>query len=286
MREFRTPHGCCRRIRDVSYSDGKIFQYSKRLHVGCDMSRIEVYLVPDLTTADALEGRTVAVIDVLRATTTIVHALAAGAESVLTCAETDDARAAAAQLGDRAVLGGERGGLRIPGFDLGNSPAEYTPQSVGDKTVVFTTTNGTRALHRARLGERVLVAAFVNFSAVCSALADAEQISLLCAGIKGEVTREDVLLAGAIVDDLQQGGAAESELNDQARLATDAWRAVVDFFAQGGSLMQVLKSSQGGRSVLDIGHEADIELAAQLDRFDLLPEWHRDSGRIRVARSE
>ena len=100
------------------------------------------------------------------------------------------------------ILGGERGGLPIPGFDLGNSPAEYTRERVAGKTVVFTTTNGTRAMQRCKQASRVLLGAFVNFSAVCRELGGVEQVVLVCAGTDGHVTREDTLFAGAVVDDL------------------------------------------------------------------------------------
>src|SRR5438067_13583166 len=100
--------------------------------------QLDVYLLPDLVESAALAGEMVVVIDVLRATTTIIHALAAGAREVVPCLEIDEARGVAGRLGKAAVLGGERGGVAIAGFDLGNSPAEYTRERVGGKTVVFT----------------------------------------------------------------------------------------------------------------------------------------------------
>jgi 2-phosphosulfolactate phosphatase len=126
--------------------------------------QIDVYLLPALVDPVELEGKAVVVIDVLRATTTIVHALAAGTSEVAPCEEIEDAKKLAATLGSKAVLSGEREGLPIPGFDLGNSPAEFTRDRVAGKTLVFTTTNGTRAMHRCRHAARVLLGAFVNFS--------------------------------------------------------------------------------------------------------------------------
>ena len=112
---------------------------------------LEVALLPQLIAPDALAGRGVIVIDVLRATTTITAALAAGAREVLPVAEVTTALALAAQPREpRAVLGGERRGVQIEGFDFGNSPREYTPASVGGRTVIFTTTNGTQAMEHAR----------------------------------------------------------------------------------------------------------------------------------------
>ena len=98
------------------------------------------------------------------------------------------------------MLGGERRGKRIEGFDLGNSPAEYTPEAVGGRRVFITTTNGTRALHHARLARRVVVGAFVNLSAVVASVRDEPRVDILCAGTDGSETREDILAAGAIVE--------------------------------------------------------------------------------------
>ena len=108
-------------------------------------SAVNVHLLPSLIAPEALAGSTVVVIDVLRATTTIVHAMAAQAHEIIPCLEVDEARRMAGRLKCDTVLGGERGGEPIDGFDLGNSPAEYSAHAVADKTIVFTTTNGTRA---------------------------------------------------------------------------------------------------------------------------------------------
>lgn len=241
--------------------------------------QIDVFLLPSLAEPDQLAGRTCVVIDVLRATTTIVHALAAGAIEVVPCLEIDEARRLAAEIGPAAVLGGERAGGKIAGFDLGNSPAEYTRSTVGGKTLVFTTTNGTRALARCKGAKRVLIGAFVNFSAICSELAAAESVALICGGTDGEVTREDALLAGAIVVELARSGS--TTLNDQAELAADAWRTAVRFLTD-RPLGMTLRDSRGGRNLIGIGHENDIDLAAQLDRFDIVPELELAAWRIRL----
>src|SRR5947208_10202296 len=121
------------------------------------MSRpIVAHLLPGLLEPPELRGGVAVVIDVLRATSTIVHALAAGAQALIPCCEIDEARRIAATFPPgTALLGGERRGVMIPGFDLGNSPGDYTAEVVGGKIVVFTTTNGTGALFRAREARRV-----------------------------------------------------------------------------------------------------------------------------------
>jgi 2-phosphosulfolactate phosphatase len=239
--------------------------------------QIDVYLLPALVEPPALAGKTVVVIDILRATTTIVHALAAGATQVIPCLEIDDAKKAAAELNGPSVLGGERGGLPIAGFDLGNSPAEYTRERVAGKTVVFTTTNGTRAMKRCHAAQRVLVGAFVNFSAICRELVNVDQIALVCAGTDGHVTREDTLFAGAIVDDLTR--SKKWQLNDQALLSADAWHAAVRLLTD-RPLGMMLRDSRGGKNLIETGQENDIDLASQMDKFDIVPELNLTTWRI------
>lgn len=240
---------------------------------------VSVHLLPELVEPQQLAGKTAVVIDVLRATTTVVTALASGAREVLPCLEVADARAKAAAA-ENPLLGGERGGLRIEGFQLGNSPAEYNERTVRGRTVIFTTTNGTKAMIRCKLAKRVLLAAFVNLSAVCRELAAEREIEIVCAGTDGHVTREDTLLAGAIVDDLSRITGAELKTNDQADIAADAWRAAVGQLTGNSPLSQALRASRGGRNLIEIGHENDIDLAAEIDRFDLVAELDLETWRI------
>ena len=146
------------------------------------------------------------------------------------------------------------------------------------KTIAFTTTNGTRAMQRCRLARRVLIGAFVNFSAVCRELAAEPQVALVCAGTDGHVTREDALLAGAIVVDVAGGGLFR--LNDQAQIAADAWQTAVRGLTD-RPLGVLLTGSRGGRNLIEIGQEDDIEIAAQIDRFDIVPELDLATWRIR-----
>jgi 2-phosphosulfolactate phosphatase len=257
--------------------------------------RIALYLLPSLVEPEQLAGRIVVVIDVLRATTTIIHALAAGATQVLPCLEVEEARLLAKTLATKVVLGGERAGGKIAGFDLGNSPLEYTPQAVGGKTLVFTTTNGTRAMNRCKSARRVLIGGFVNLSAICRELMGAQEIALLCAGTDGQVTREDALFAGAVVEDLvgqdlscqrstpsaaSAGQVLPYLLNDQAEIAADAWRSAVRDLTH-NPLSRILRDSRGGRNLIGIGQENDIDLAAQIDKFDIVPELDLAAWRIR-----
>jgi 2-phosphosulfolactate phosphatase len=214
---------------------------------------------------------------VLRATTTIIHALAAGCTCVRFCREVDEARALAGQmLIGRVLLGGERGGEPLPGFDLGNSPREYTCKLCRGNILVLTTSNGTRALCRAAEATRVLIAGFVNFSAVCEQLRQEQRpIHILCSGTEGEVSLEDTLLAGAFVDFLSETG--DVCLNDSARLAWDC------FEHHGQVLHGALELGKGGARLRQLGYDEDIRAAAQVDQFHLVPELRRDPLRVEVG---
>ncbi|MEN0110950.1 MAG: 2-phosphosulfolactate phosphatase, partial [Planctomycetota bacterium] len=189
---------------------------------------IAVHYLPQFVAEADLAGETVVVIDLLRASTTICQALASGAKDVTAFLEVGDVVRAAEAEGsrDELVLGGERGGVLIEGFDLGNSPAEYSADEVFGRRVFFTTTNGTMALQHTRLAERVVVGALVNLSAVVAAVAGDEVVHLLCAGTSGHVTREDQLAAGAICHELTDRDPA-IELTDAARVVRGEWQELL-----------------------------------------------------------
>lgn len=204
-------------------------------------------------------GRTAVVIDVLRATTTISTALAAGCVRVLPTRSPDEARAKRAELPPGSVvLGGERGGVRIDGFDLDNSPLSYTPATVGGKTLIITTTNGTEAMGRAAGAAELIAASFLNVGAVERWLnANADGIVLCCAGEQGTPSEEDELCAGLLIDRLRAAGA-DLELNPAAAAAVQSWRAVTD-------LRTALRQAEHGQVLAGLGFAADVDFAARLD---------------------
>lgn len=242
-----------------------------------DERDVQVHLLPQLVTPGSLAGGLAVVIDVLRASTTIIHALAAGCTAVRPCLEVEEARTLAGTMrAGRVLLGGEREGRPLAGFDLGNSPREYTAKRCRGCTLVLTTSNGTRAILRAAEAERCLIAGFVNYSAVCELLrVDARPVHILCAGTEGAVALEDTILAGALVDFLCD--LVEVRLNDGARLAWDA------FELHGQVLEESLEISQGGAKLRSLGYDEDIRSAAQVDRFPLVPELRSDPLRIEAG---
>lgn len=260
---------------------------------------LQVHLLPSLVSEEQLRGGVAVVIDVLRASTTITQALASGATAVIPTATVADAHAAAASISGfsmpsansevptdiRAqagvILGGERGGTLIPGFDLDNSPLKYAPGTVNGKTVIFTTTNGTQALLKCRLAARTFVGCFSNLHAVIALLAnDSRPIHLLCAGTDGLVSTDDALCAGAIATGVWAARNWPKWDGDELRL-------VMDFFTCRCQPMRevvgALRESQGGRNLVSLGLEADIDRAARWDLFRIVPEFDLATRRLRPA---
>lgn len=257
--------------------------------------KLTVHVLPTLFEPCDMQGGIAVVIDVLRATTTIAYALGNGACSIIPC-ETieaavqlrDDARDATGKVNGvsaHLLLGGERGGDLIPGFDLGNSPSEWSRDVVANRDVAFTTTNGTKALLRAVMADRIITGAFANLQAVVNfLLSDTRPIHLVCAGTVGNVSSEDCLFAGAVVDRLlaerrrsRAANEATFDLCDAAQLVLSYWQNTAN--TQDGAF-RVLETGSGGRNLMRLGLEADIRIAATLNQVDLVPEYLPQSRRI------
>ena len=236
--------------------------------------QLSVHLLPRLIPEGALSGGIAVVVDVLRATTSMVHALEAGCEAIVPCAEIDEARRAyEAFPSGSALLAGERQGVPIEGFDLSNSPGTFSQETCGGRTLVMTTTNGTRAIIASLGADRVLLAAFANLGATREAIrADGRPVHVVCSGTDGLVSLEDSMLAGALAEgfDLQ---------NDDARIAARAWHNS-EVAGHDGSLVSVLASGRGGHRVRSLGLGADLEAAARLDSIPIVAEVRRDPLRI------
>ena len=218
---------------------------------------VHVAFTPDESAA----APTGLVVDVIRATSTICQALASGYERVLCAAEVEEARALA--NGDGSVtLGGERLGLRIEGFDLGNSPREYLePRSA---TLGMSTTNGTRAIVTAAARcERVLIASMLNLEAVVSAAARVgEDVAVFCAGVKGAFALDDAYVAGRLV----------AALGDGER--SDAAEAAVRLARSYATAEEAFRASRSGRNLINHGPEleADIGYCARESVLGVVPQ--------------
>jgi 2-phosphosulfolactate phosphatase len=219
--------------------------------------RIDVAFTPDESAA----APTGVVIDVIRATSTICQALASGYERVLCTAEIDEARALRDELGG-AVLGGERGNVVIPGFDLGNSPREYVEPIGGE--LILTTTNGTRAIIAAAARcDRVFVASLRNFGALVDAVLEAaEDAVVVCAGVQGALALDDAYVAGRIVSALEW---ERSDAADAAARLAGTWSGAEEAF----------RASRSGRNLMENARdlEADIPFCAQESILDVVPRF-------------
>jgi 2-phosphosulfolactate phosphatase len=227
----------------------------------------------------ATAGGIAVVIDVLRASTTMITALAHGAVAVLPRRSIEEVRAAAGST-PGAILGGERQCVRIDGFDVGNSPLEYTADRVAGRTVIITTTNGTAALAACSQATEVLVGAMVNRTALAKAARrlaatnGCHAIHLVCAGTDGEITEEDILTAGAILDAAAYDVDASCDVLDaDAVAARDQYRAVAhsEGLDNNPRIMEAFRASPGGRNLVALGMEADISAAAAVDSLAFVP---------------
>jgi len=231
--------------------------------------RISVAPVPrEFAGCDA--GTAVIVVDVFRASTTIAAALAGGARFVLPAADVEQAMKLAEPYAENEVLlGGERECQRIEGFQLGNSPREYTREVVAGKVVIFTTTNGTQALAAAKDAGSVFVGGFVNFGAVADAVAGFDAVTVLCSGNNGRLSLEDFACAGGLVHRLAK---RTSQLDDAALAARFAYRDMKE------DLVRVLVSTEHARRLAGLGFRADLEFALKFDSLPVVPR--QSEGRI------
>jgi 2-phosphosulfolactate phosphatase len=235
--------------------------------------RVDVALTPTALPPAALVGATALVIDVLRASTTIVTALAHGCLAVLPVTEVEEARRRARGL-PGALLAGERGGDPPVGFDLGNSPLEFTSARVAGRTIVFTTSNGTRALLAARRADAVGVAGFVNLSAAADwALGQGRDLVLVCAGELGARSVEDETCAGLLVDrvlGLEPGAVATPAA---ASAAAEARPYAKD-------LVRLAHDAPHAQHLAAHGRGEDVAACLALDTYVLVPTYRADVDKV------
>ncbi|HBE72110.1 MAG TPA: 2-phosphosulfolactate phosphatase [Planctomycetaceae bacterium] len=239
---------------------------------------IQVAFLPcHLESAQIASVDVAVVIDTFRFTTTAATALAAGAECVATTDSVESARAAAAQDASW-LLCGERHCKPIDGFAMGNSPLEYTAKRVSGRKLLFTTTNGTRAVTAANGAPQVWLASLVNRHAACRAIGDLREsgvdpnVMIICAGTDGMVATEDVLAAGAIIDSVSMQEPKTVARGDSAHLALAAWqRFDQKSDKQQLALQDVLKLAAGGANLIKQGYASDVTFCSKLDSINAVP---------------
>ena len=214
------------------------------------------------------------VIDVLRASTTAAVALMNGARAIYPCAEIEEARQLRNELnrqGQSALLCGERDGYVIDGFDLGNSPLEYTPPRIGGRVLILATTNGTRALKATRqiLSGLVCLGGMINAQAVARKLIKSEDdILLVCSGKEEFFALEDFVGAGMIIDEVLQLDPSEKWILDDASKA-----ALVLYNFHRSDLLEMLRNSAHGKYLSECGFTNDLPICAQTNTCESVPTY-------------
>lgn len=221
------------------------------------MNSIEVCFTPELIHLHEVKGKLVVVVDIFRATSTMVAALAHGVTEILPFADLESCRAMLAQ---GYLIAGERDGLTAPGFELGNSPVAFLEGNYAGKKLAMTTTNGTLAIDKSKGASEILIGAFPNLKATASYIQSRNlDVLIHCAGWKGRFNLEDSLYAGALVQALSSSHANQE----------DGALAMSSLFAQAsGNLAEYLAQASHAKRLQNHGIEADIDFCLSLNLYD------------------
>ncbi|MBE9178061.1 2-phosphosulfolactate phosphatase family protein [Oculatella sp. LEGE 06141] len=236
--------------------------------------KLFVFHTPELTPANDVPDCAIA-IDVLRATTTIAAALDAGAEAVQVFSSIDELM----QVSDRwepakRLRAGERGGAKVDGCDLGNSPLDCTPDRVGGRRLFISTTNGTRCLERVRSASAVITAALVNRAAVVDYLLNQrpETVWLVGSGWEGSFSLEDTVCAGAIAHSLSEQFTRESGQHPDDLIGNDEVVSAIALYTQWRDrLLGLMHQASHGKRLLRLEGQDDLKYCAQIDSLNVLP---------------
>ncbi len=231
------------------------------------MNKIDLFFTPSEVQDTDLTDKLVIVVDVLRASTTTAVALANGAREIIPVASIDAAGELKQKLGkEHVLLCGERDGVKIEGFDLGNSPAEFESKVVKDKALIFCSTNGSKAMLKGGQGALCLVGSLVNLSEILRfALREQKDMAVICSGSGGKFSFEDAVAGGKYIAELEKKLGRELDKNDGARAALHLFRR------EEADLYSALRNSFHGKFLVTLGFEADIREAARLDSVPIVP---------------
>ncbi|MBI4534735.1 MAG: 2-phosphosulfolactate phosphatase [Ignavibacteriae bacterium] len=216
----------------------------------------------------SLHDNTIVVVDVLRASTTIATGLCNGAREFIPTTTVESAVKISGNLfGGVVLLGGERNGRMIEGFHLGNSPVEYSGEKVKGKTIVFSSTNGSMAMVKARYAREMFVCGFVNISVVYDCIKElGADFTVLCAGKNGMFSIEDSVCAGMLVHKLVSDSSFDVELSDGALAALTLYKSF------GKNIQKMIKGSEHGKYLAEIGFGEDLKVCASVDTVPVVPQ--------------
>ncbi len=241
--------------------------------------KVNVLLSP--LNADELyfSGKTSVVIDVLRATSVIINALGNGAKEIIPVNTVDFAmKVSGNAFGGQTLLGGERNTKKIEGFALGNSPREYDEDTVKGKSIILYTTNGSKAIVRAKFSDNLFICSFGNLNALAEHLANINKdIVIVCSGANGMFCIEDTVCAGKLISEMQKH-------NEEIELSDSSLASVVLNKSFGKSLIKMLSQTEHGKILIENGYEDDLKICAKLNSHDIIPYY--DSGVIKLQKTE
>ncbi len=229
--------------------------------------KVTVYFTPAEINENNIKGSCSVVIDVLRSSSTIIHALHNKCREIIPVETIERAISLRSNLFDTNVLlCGEKEGIKVDGFDLGNSPADYTPVNIAGKTLIFTSTNAAVAIVKVRNSEKTLISGFQNLTTVVlQTLKDNLPLNIVCAGFHNGFSLEDTICAGMAVDLLRKESPGEIELSDSARAASAIAGLHVD------DLKNSVRYSEHGKRLAELGFEKDIDFCIEINNISVLP---------------
>lgn len=228
--------------------------------------KIDVIFCP--VTVDELyfTNRTTVVIDVLRASSVITTALQNGAKEIIPVANVEFAvKLSGGMFGGQTLLGGERNTKKIEGFALGNSPLEYTHEIVGGKSIVLYTTNGTKAIAKAKFSENLFICSFLNLSALTKHLVELKKdFVIICSGRANHFSLEDTICAGKLISEISET-IVDNELSDSAKASLILCQSF------SGDILEMFKNSEHGKILMNNGFEEDLIFCSRVNSTDALP---------------
>lgn len=236
--------------------------------------KIDIIISADDINESKLENKIAIVIDMFRATSVITTALSNGCKEVIPFLTIEESKEYADTLNrDEYVLGGERNAIKIEGFDLSNSPLEYTKEVVKDKSVIMTTTNGTRTLTECGAAKRIFIAAMINGKTVAEKLAEInEDVVIVNAGTNGNFSMDDYICSGYIINEILKI-RKNVDLTDIAKTANMIYESNTD-------IISYVKEATHYSVMRSLGLDDDIDYCIKKDIIDIVPEYK--DGKIRI----
>lgn len=220
-------------------------------------------------------GKTIVVIDVLRATSVMLTAFQNGAKQIIPFQSIDEAKQKAMELPKGSyLLCGERNAKKIEGFNLGNSPLEFIKENVADKKIIITTTNGTKALNICNEAKTIYVGAFLNVDAIVEKVKENEELILLCAGTQGKFSLDDALCAAMIMDGISK--LVTIETDDLGYVLLQTWQS------RKSDLKELLEGCFHLNYLIKTGYAKDVDFCLQTNTSELVPEFNTEEGVVKL----